>query len=187
MGKAFGPFPTLIRIHMREPVGVGALHNKGWATDLWQQLHLSLSEFRAVCLIPPPKRVHSLFGVMLTHGTGKLISGVHTVHPTTNSVHCPPRMEMITLNEYLCASDPQEEHSYLPSHPEMDPLRHILDITLPTLHEMVSGMGRPPPPPASLPHLRTGPLPDSPPPPRRLCNPHPSSSPVRTSHAHQFC
>ena len=62
------PSPTLIYIDMREPERAGALHKKGWATDLWQQLQLP--ELRAVRLIPAPKTVDSLLGVMSKHGSG---------------------------------------------------------------------------------------------------------------------
>ena len=47
-------------------------------------------ELRAICLIPAPKTVDSLLGVMSQHGTGYLKSGVCTVYPTTNLLHPPP-------------------------------------------------------------------------------------------------
>ena len=88
--KGLDPSPTLIHIDMREPARDGALRKKGWTTDLWHQLQLALPELRAVRLIPAPKTVDSLLGVMSQHGAGKLKSGVCTVYPTTNLLHCPP-------------------------------------------------------------------------------------------------
>ena len=165
------PSPTLIHIDMRDPERAGALRKKGWATDLWQQLQLALRELRAVRLIPAPKTVDSLLGVMSMHGSGKLKSGVFTMHPTTNLVpaHLCPAMDMIALNEYFPSNDPKGDHSsfpfewhtataqwwsdlgILPSQPEMPPLHHIPDITLPTLHPMCGlswyrGLAAPPPP-----------------------------------------
>ena len=69
--KGLDPSPTLIDIDIRDPERAGALRKKGWATDLWQLLQLGLPELRAVCLIPAPKAVDSLLGVMSTHGAGK--------------------------------------------------------------------------------------------------------------------
>ena len=88
--KGFDPSPTLIHIDMRKPTHAGALRKKGCTTDLWHQLQLALPEWRAVRLIPAPKTVDSLLGVMSQHGAGKLKSGVCTVYPTTNLLHCPP-------------------------------------------------------------------------------------------------
>ena len=114
--KGLDPSPTLIHIDTREPARDGALRKKGWTTELWHQLQLALLELRAVRLIPAPKTVDSLLGVMSQQGAGKLKSGVCTVYPTTNLLHCPPppRMDMIAFNEYFCAADSQGEHSSFP-------------------------------------------------------------------------
>ena len=111
--KGLDPSPTLIHVDMRKPERAGALRKKGWATDLWQQLQLAL-RVEAVCLIPAPKTVDSLLGVMSMHGSGKLKSGVCTIYPTTNLVHGPPRMDMIALNEYFPADEPKGDHSSFP-------------------------------------------------------------------------
>ena len=73
--KGWDPSPNLIHIDMREPERAGALCNKRWAIELWQQLLLALLELRAVCLIPAPKKIDSLLGVISSHGAGKLKSG----------------------------------------------------------------------------------------------------------------
>ena len=192
--KGLDPSPTLIHIDMREPECAGALRKKGWATDLWQQLVLA-PELRTVRLIPAPKTVDSLWGVMSMHGTGKLKSGVCTIYPTTNLVHCPPHMDMIALNQYFPADDPKGDHSsfpfqwqtataqwwddlgIFPSHREMPPLHHIPDITLPTLHQVrglswYRGLVEPPPslslnPLSEPPRCRTPP----PPPPMQPLTP----------------
>ena len=167
-GKGFDPSLTLIHIYTRDPERAGALLNKGWATDLWQQLQLALPELRVVCIILAPKIVDSLLGVMPTHGAGKLRSGVCNVYPTANLVHCPPCMDMIAVNQYFPAADPQGDHSsfpfqghtatapwwddlgIFPLHREMPPLHHIPATTLPTVHEMSGfswywGLADPPP------------------------------------------
>ena len=95
--KGLDPSPTLIRIDTGEPEAAGALRKKGWATKLWQRLQLALPELRAVRLISATKTVDSLLGVMSVHGAGKLKSGFA---PST-------RMDVITLNEYFLAGDPQ--------------------------------------------------------------------------------
>ena len=148
--KGLGPPPPLIHIDMREPEPAGALRKKGWAIDLWQQLQLALPELRAVRLIPAPKTVASLLGVMSMHGLGKLKSGVCKIYPTTNVVHCPPRMDMIALNKYFLlrigrgtillfpfsGTPPllSDDLGIFPAHPEV-PLHHIPGIT-PTLQWM---------------------------------------------------
>ena len=177
--------PTLIHIDTREPERAGALCKKGWAIGLWQQLQLALPELRAARLIPAPKTVDSLLGVMSMHGLGKLKSGVCRIYPTTNLVHCPPRMDMIALSEYFPAEEPKGNHSsfpfqwhtatvqwwddlgLFPAHLEVPPLHHIPDITLPTLHQMRGlswywGLADPPPFITLEPPLRTAPLPDPP-------------------------
>ena len=76
--------------------------------DLWHQLQLALPELRAIRLIPALKTVDSLLGVISQHGAGKLNSGVWPVYPASNLLHRsppPPRMDMITLNEYLSAAN----------------------------------------------------------------------------------
>ena len=65
--------------------------------------------------------------------------------------HSPKQMDMIAINNYFPAVEPQADHSNLlsewqavqaqwwddlPSHPTMPPLHHIPDITLPTLHRV---------------------------------------------------
>ena len=87
--KGLDRSPTLIYINMREPARAGAFRKKGWTTELWHQLQLALPELRAVRLIPAPKTVDSLREVMSQHGAGKLKSGVCTVYPTANLLHCP--------------------------------------------------------------------------------------------------
>ena len=61
--KGLDPSPTLIYIDMKDPDRAGALHNKGWARALWQQLRLALPQLRAVRLMPAPKTVDSLWGL----------------------------------------------------------------------------------------------------------------------------
>ena len=118
---------------------------------MWQKLQPALPELRAIRLIPAPKTVDFLLGVMSMHGPGKLKSGVCSIYCTTNLVHCPLRMDMIALNEYFPAEDPKGGHSsfpfqwhtataqwwddlgIFPAHPEVPPLHHIPGITLPTL------------------------------------------------------
>ena len=147
--------PTLIHIDMRDPERAGALCKKGWATHLGRELQLTLPNLRALCLIHSLKTVDSLLAVMTTHGAGKTKSGLCTVYPTTNLIPCappPPHMDMIALNVYFPAGEPQRDCSNLPfrwhttasewcddlgifpSHLEMPPLHHIPDISLPTLH-----------------------------------------------------
>ena len=87
--KGLDPSPTLIHIDMREPECAGALRKKGWATNLWQQLRQPLPELRAVHLIPAPKTVDSLLGVMSMHGSGKLKSGVCRIHPPLTLFSAP--------------------------------------------------------------------------------------------------
>ena len=77
--KVLETSPTLIHIDMREHARDGAFRKKGWTMDLWHQLQLALPELRAVRLIPAPKTVDSLLGVMSQHGAGKLKSGICTV------------------------------------------------------------------------------------------------------------
>ena len=110
--------------------------------------------------------VDSLLEIMSMHGAGKLKSGVCRIYPTTNFLHCPPRMDMIALNEYFPAKEPKGGHSSFhfqwhtatpqwwddlgPAHHEVPPLHHIPDITLPTLHQTCGlswyrGLADPPP------------------------------------------
>ena len=91
---------------------------------------------------------------------------------------------MIALNEYFPAEEPKGDHysfpfqwhaataqwwddlGLFPAHPEVSPLHHIPDITLPTLHQMCGlswyrGLADPPPPFITPePPLRTAPLSD---------------------------
>ena len=160
--------------------------------DLWQQLQLVLPGLRAVRLIPAPKTVDSHLGVMSMHGSGKLKTGVCMICPTPNLFHCPPRMAIIALNKYFPAEESKGDRSsfpfhwhtataqwwddlgLFPAHPEVAPLHHMPNITLPTLQ--VRGLSwyrgfADPPPPASLPlnHLCEPPPCRTPPPP--LCIP----------------
>ena len=112
--KGLGTCPTLIHIDMREPERTGALRKKGWAIELWQQLQLALPMLRAIGLIPARETVHSLLEVMSTHGADKLKSGVCTVYPTTNLIHCPLRRDMIAVDKYFPNSDPQREQIFFP-------------------------------------------------------------------------
>ena len=68
--KGLDPTPTLIHIDIREPERVGALHKKGCATELRQQLQLAPSELRPIRLIPAPKTLDSLLRVMSMSGAG---------------------------------------------------------------------------------------------------------------------
>ena len=97
-------------------------------------------------------------------------------------------MDMIALTEYFPAGDPQGDHSsfrwqtataqwwddlgLFPAHPEVPPLHHIPDITLPTLHQMrglswYRGLADPPPFITPEPPFANRPLAGPP----RLCNP----------------
>ena len=141
---------------------------------------------RAVRLIPARDSVESLLGIMATHTVGKPKRGLCAIYPTTGLVYCPMRMDMIAMNNYFPAGEPQANHSnlpfqwqgvqaqwwddmdILPSHPTVPPLRHIPDITVPTLHRM-KGLGwyrriADPPPPFITPEppLHTAPLQDPP-------------------------
>ena len=106
---------------------------------------------------------------LTTHTMGKPKPGLCAIYPTTNLVQCPKRMDMIAINNYFPAGEPQADHSNLPfewqavqaqwwddlgillGHPTVPPLRHIPDITVPTLHRMKGlswyrGIADPPPP-----------------------------------------
>ena len=106
---------------------------------------------------------------MATHTVGKPKPGLCAIYPTTGLLHCSMQMDMIAINNYFVAGEPQADHSnllfewqamqaqwwddqgILPSHPTVPPLHHISDITLPTLHRMKGltwyrGVAEPPPP-----------------------------------------
>ena len=53
--KGLDPSSTVIHIDRREPGRASALRQKGWATDLSQQLQLALPALRAIRFIPAPK------------------------------------------------------------------------------------------------------------------------------------
>ena len=148
---------------------------------MWHQLQAALPELRAVNLIPVSKTVDCLLGVMSQQRAGKLKAGVSTVYPTTNLLHCPCHMDMIALNEYFRAGDPQRDHSsfafwwqtasaqwwddlgLFPAQPEVPPLHHIPDITLPMLHHICGlswyrELANPPTFITPEPPLRTAPL-----------------------------
>ena len=94
-------------------------------------------------------------------------------------------MDMIALSKCLPTKEPKGGHSsfpfpwhtataqwwddlgLFPAHPEVPPLHHIPDITLPTLHQMrglswYRGLAAPPPPPSLPPNALSAPLPDPP-------------------------
>ena len=83
--KDLDPSPTLIHIDMREPERAVALRKKGWAIDLWQQLQPAPPELRAVRLIPAPKMLDSLSGVICMHASGKWKLGVCRIYPTMST------------------------------------------------------------------------------------------------------
>ena len=161
--------PHVIHVDMRTPERAGWLGKKGWATLLFRELRVALPGLRAVRLIPARDSVESLLGIMATHTVGKSQPGLCAIYPTTGLVHWPMRIDMIAINNYFPASEPQANHSnlpfqwqrvqaqwwddmgILPSHPTVPPLHHIPDITVPTLHRMKGlgwyrGIADPPPP-----------------------------------------
>ena len=177
--------PHVIHVDMRTPERAGWLGKKGWATLLFRELQVALPGLRAVRLIPARDSVESLLGMMATHTVGKPKPGLCAIYPTTGLVHCPMRMDMIAINNYFPAGEPQANHSnlpfqwqgvqaqwwddmgILPSHPTVPPLHHIPDITVPTLHRMKGlgwyrGIADPPPFITPEPPLRTAPLQDPP-------------------------
>ena len=184
-GLANPPPPQLIHMHMRTPATAGWFGKKGWATHLFRELQVALPGLRAVRLIPACDTAESLLGIVATHTVGKPKPALCAIYPTTGLVHCPMRMDMIAINNYFPAAEPQANHSnlpfqwqgvqaqwwddmgILPSHPTVPPLHHIPDITVPALHRM-KGLGwyrgiAPPPPLITLePPLRTAPLQDPP-------------------------
>ena len=177
--------PQVIRVDMRIPERTGWFGKKGWATHLFRELQVALPGLRAVRLIAARDTVESLLGIMATHTVGKPKPGLSAIYPTTGLVHCPMRMDMIAINNYIPAGEPQANHSnppfqwqgvqaqwwddmgILPSHPTVAPLLHIPDITVPTSHRM-KGLGWCPviadPPPFITPEppLPTAPLQDPP-------------------------
>ena len=144
----------LIHVDMRTAERAGWFGKKGWATHDFRELQAALLGLRAVRLIPAGSTVDSLLGIMATHTVGKPKPGLCAIYPTTGLVHCPMRMDMIAINNYFPAGEPQADHSnlpfewhavqtqwwddlgILPSHPTVPPLHHIPDITLPPLHRM---------------------------------------------------
>ena len=150
--------PHVIHVDMCTPERPAWLGKKGWATLLFPELQVALPRLRAVRLIPARDSVESLLGIMATHTVGKPKPGLCAIYPTTGLVHCPMRMDMIAINKYFPAGEPQANHSnlpfqwqgvqaqwwddmgILPSHPTVPPLHHIPDITVPTLHRM-KGLG----------------------------------------------
>ena len=68
----------------------------------------------AVRLIPAGSNVDSLLGIMATHTMGKPKPGLCAIYPTTGLNHCPMRMDMIAINNYFPAGEPQADHSNLP-------------------------------------------------------------------------
>ena len=187
MGEGVGHSPQLIHVDMRTPGRAGWFGNKGWATHLFRELQVALPGLRAVRLIPAGSTVDSLLGIMATHTVGKPKPGLCAIYPTTGLVHCPMRMDMMAINNYFPAGEPQADHSnlpfewqavqaqwwddlgILPSQPTVPPLHSIPDITLPTLHRMKGlswyrGIADPPPP-----SLRPSPL----------CAGHPCRTPPR--------
>ena len=142
---------------------------KSWTTHLFRELQAALPGLRAVRLIPAGSAVDSLLGIMATHTVGKAKPGLCAIRPTTGLVYCRMRTDMIAINNYFPAGEPQAYHSkssfewqavqaqwwddlsILSSHPTVPPLNHIPDSTLPTLHRMKGlssywGIADPPPP-----------------------------------------
>ena len=136
--------PEVIHVEMRTPERAGGFRKKGWATHLFWELQVALPGLRAVRLIPASDTVESLLGIMARHTVGKPRPGLCAIYPTTGLVHCPMRMDMIAINNYFPAGEPQANHSnlpfqckgvqakwsddmgILPSHPTVPPLHHIL-------------------------------------------------------------
>ena len=112
--KGWPPPPQLIHVDMRTPERAGWFGKKGWATHLFWELEVALPGLRAVRLIPTRDTVESLLGIMATHTVGKPKPGLCAIYPTTSLVHCPMRMEMIAINNYFPAGEPQANHSNLP-------------------------------------------------------------------------
>ena len=150
--------PQVTHVGMRTPERAGWFGKKGWATHLFRELQVALPGLRAVRLIPARDTVESLLGIMATHTVGKPKPGLCAIYSTTGLVHCPMRMDMIAINNYFPAGEPQANQSnlpfqwqavqaqwwddmgILPSHPTVPPLHHIPDITMPPLHRM-KGLG----------------------------------------------
>ena len=115
---------------------------------------MALPGLRAVGLIPAGSTVDSILGIMATHTVGKPKPGLCAIYPTTALAHTPMRMDMIAINNYFHAVEPQANHSsvpfewqavqarwwddlgILPSHRTGPPLHNIPDITPTTLHRM---------------------------------------------------
>ena len=143
--------PHVIHVDMRTPERAGWFGKKAWATHLFRKLQVGLPGLQAVRLIPTRDTVESLLRIMATHTVGKPKPGLRAIYPTTGLVHCPMRMDMIAINNYFLAGEPQANHSNLPfqrqavqaqwwddmgilaSYPTVPPLHHIPDITVPTL------------------------------------------------------
>ena len=181
MGERVGHAPPGDPCGHAHPRKRGWFGKKGWATHLFRELQVALPGLRVVRLIPARDTVESLLGIMATHTLGKPKPVLCAIYPTTGLVHCPMRMDMIAINNYFPAGEPQADHSalpfqwqaaqaqwwddmgILPSHPTMPPLQHIPDIIVPTLHRM-KGLGwyrliaDPPPFITPEPPLRTAPL-----------------------------
>ena len=152
--KGLATHPQLIHVDMRTAERAGWFGKKGWATHLFRELQVALPGLRAIRLIPTGSTVDSILAIIATHTVGKPKPGLCAIYPTTNLVHCPKRMDIIAINNYWPAGEPQADHSnlpfewhamqaewwddlgILPSHPTVPRLHHISDITVPTLHRM---------------------------------------------------
>ena len=111
--KGLATPPLLIHIDMRTAERAGWFGKKGWATHLFRELEVALPGLRAVRLIPTGSTVDSLLAIMATHTVGKLKPGLCAIYPTINLVHCPKQMDMIAINNYFPAGEPEADHSNL--------------------------------------------------------------------------
>ena len=75
---------------------------------------MTLPALRAVRLIPADSTVDSLLGILATHSVGKPKPWLCAIYPTTGLVQCPMRMDMIAINNYFPAVEPQADNSNLP-------------------------------------------------------------------------
>ena len=105
--------PHVICVDMRTPERAAWLGKKGWATLLFRELQVARPGLRAVRLIPARDSVGNLLEIMATHTVGKPKPGLCPLYPTTGRVHCPMRMDMIAINNYIPAGEPQANHSNL--------------------------------------------------------------------------
>ena len=86
---------------------------KGWTLHLFRDLQVALPGLRAVRLVPAGSTVDNLSEIITTHTVGKPRPGLCAMYPTTGLIHCPMRMDMIAINNYFPAGEPQADHSNL--------------------------------------------------------------------------